>query len=381
MKIAPLQVSDPWFGRITGDKTAHIDTLTGVPMEATVEVELVELLHEGPESNYRPYLHLRGELTEVKPAVALPYGVSELALRRGSGLPLDAFYEFTGPQLADLVTKGYFTPAFQVPSEMSGIPWTLPGEADFMVVAPAFADEAPVVFMAVANQTGMELDEANSGYELSAYFPDYSAEAEAAAILSHEGQETPLALQGGDDQRDLFSDITHDQRVPESIPAAANEPAAGGERHAVPDGVFSRLVEEIEARQRPAAVVEPEQELADEQEPSANYEDLYLARVEAGVARVLAGGHLDEDEGKAEHAAAIEQRTDVLEAETPETVEAEDEQPLDLSEPEPEIESFNLQDRFDAEDHRAAAERRASRLRADAAAQAAADEDDQQITL
>jgi len=82
MKIAPLKISDPWYGRILNDDQVAIESLHGVPIESTVQMELVELLHSGPEDNYRPYLHMRGELTEATPAVELPYGVTELAMRR-----------------------------------------------------------------------------------------------------------------------------------------------------------------------------------------------------------------------------------------------------------------------------------------------------------
>jgi hypothetical protein len=390
MKIAPLKVSDPWFGRITKDKSVHTDALSAVPIEATVEVELVELLHEGPEANYRPYLHLRGELTEVKPAVDLPYGVSELALRRGSGLPLDAFYAFTRDQLADLVTKGYFSPAFRVPEEMSGIPWTLPGKADFMIVAPEFADQAPIVFMAVAEQTGMELDESNSGYELSAYFPDYSAEAEAQAARAEHEADAPLTLEGRANEHDVFSDITRDQPRAAQAEQPLDSPADTDLRATVPDGVFSRLVEEIEARQKPAApVVEIEDEAADEIAPSS-FEEVYLSRVDPGVARVLSGEHVAdeiEDEEEEQRNDALEQQTEAIESET-ETAEVATnagagELLLDLSEPEPEpeIASLNLQHRESVDEHRAAVECRAARLRAEAAGDAFSDEDDQQITL
>lgn len=379
MKIAPLKASDPWFARISSDTTIHTDTLSAVPIEATVEVELVELLHEGPEANYRPYLHLRGELSEVKPVVELPYGVSELALRHGSGLPLDAFYAFDQEQLTRLVSRGYFTSAFRVPQEMSGIPWTLPGKADFMVVAPEYADQAPIVFMTVHDQTGMELDEANSGYELSAYFPDYSAEAVTSA--EHTAEDMPLTLEGEGNARDVFSDITFNQPVAQStIEVDESEPY----RAIVPDGVFSRLVEEIEARQKPAPVAVVEADIEAEEPAPTSFEAVYLERVDPGVARVLSGEHVAESadeqhdaiEVTAEAAAA-----DVVETEREEVVAITADGFLDLSDDEPEIESLDLHLRQEADEQRAAAERRAARLRAEASAQGEADGDDAQITL
>lgn len=375
MKIAPLKVSDPWFARIASDATVHTDALSGVPVETTVEIELVELLHEGPEENFRPYLHLRGELVEVKPSVELPYGVSELALRHGSGLPLDAFYGFTKAQLTDLVAKGYFTSAFRVPDEMSGIPWTLPGTADFMVVAPEFTDQAPIVFMAVHDQAGMQLDQANSGYELSAYFPDYSADAKAAEEAQSALQDGPVILEHAGDEHDVFSDITF-----EPADAAPTEPIANeGVRAIVPDGVFSRLVEEIEARQKPpvVALVEEQTEVVDG--PSA-FEQLYLARVDPGVNRVLAGEHVEDE--ATQHDAALVHQNDALEAEAAEAEVVEDETSfLDLSADDPELEPFNLQGREVEDEQRLAAERRAARLRAEAAAMDSPEGDDQQLAI
>lgn len=378
MKIAPLKVSDPWFSRIASDHTVHTDALKAVPIEATVEVELVELLHEGPDENFRPYLHLRGELTEVKPAVELPYGVSELAMRQGTGLPLDAFYSFTPEQLTDLVSKGYFTSAFRVPDEMSGIPWTLPGKADFMVVAPEYADQAPIVFMVVQDQAGMELDEANSGYELSAYFPDYLAEAQVVHEVEAGHADEPITLEQDGDVRDVFSDITFEDFAMRQEPEQALEDAI---RAQVPDGVFSRLVEEIEARQKPtpAPVAEEEQEVP--AGPSA-FEQLYLDRVDPGVSRVLAGELVDDEATEARAAAGVEQQREVLEAEgVVETEAASEAGFLDLSEDEPELEPFNLQDRETADEQRLAAERRAARLRSEAASRDSSGDDDLQLNL
>lgn len=41
-------------------------------------VESLDLKHRGKEENYRPYLHLTGELRSVAPATALPFGISQV---------------------------------------------------------------------------------------------------------------------------------------------------------------------------------------------------------------------------------------------------------------------------------------------------------------
>ncbi|MCI4659589.1 hypothetical protein [Cryobacterium zhongshanensis] len=283
MKIAPLKVSDPWFGRMMTNRQVQAETLRDVPIESTVEMELVELLHGGPEDNYRPYLHLRGELTSAKPIVELPYGIDELVLRRGSGLNVDAFYDFNPRQLNDLVVKGYFTEAFQVPDEMSGIPWALPGKADFLVVAPEFADQPPVVFMNVQDQSELGLDEANSGYDLSAYFPDYVAQVQAQA-------DTATAVDAPEHSGaglDVFADEAFDNNHSPERVAPRRGVDELDQRADVPMGVFSRLVSEIEAQR----VVEPE--IIDEPEPAETLagspEDVYRTLVSPGVERVLSG--------------------------------------------------------------------------------------------
>lgn len=376
MKIAPLKVSDPWFGRIANNAQVHSDSLTGVPIESTVEMELVELLHYGPEDNYRPYLHLRGELTDARPAVELPYGVSELSYRRGAGLPVDAFYDFNHRQLAALVSKGYFSEAFRVPAEMSGIPWTLPGKADFLVVAPDLSDEPPVVFMNVHDQTGLELDEANSGYELSEYFPDFTAELEAQQD-SLEATTAPLEHPGA--SLDVFSGMSFEEHRQPATPAVAPEATEAEPRAIVPDGVFSRLVSEIVAQQpaEPEIVEEPEEESI----VPGSAEDVYLSRVEPGVDHVLSGDFAaEEQEPEAESVLddetaepefsfeAIEEATQLpAEVLTPEGF-------LDLTEPRPELEPLELHlAGTDAEDHRLAAERRAARIRAELEADDATD--------
>ncbi|MFF2053875.1 hypothetical protein ACFVU2_19880 [Leifsonia sp. NPDC058194] len=378
MKIAPLKVSDPWFGRIANNEQIHSDSLTGVPIESTVEMELVELLHYGPEANYRPYLHLRGELTEARPAVELPYGVSELTYRRGAGLPVDAFYDFNHKQLAALVSKGYFSEAFRVPAEMSGIPWTLPGKADFLVVAPELSDEPPVVFMNVHDQTALELDEANSGYELSEYFPDFTAEPEAGEASA---EAVAAALENPGASLDVFSDMSFEEHRQPATAAIAVEAAEAEQRAIVPAGVFSRLVSEIVAKQP----VEPE--IVDETEEEAivpgSAADVYLSRVEPGVDHVLSSDFAAE----AQEAEAETVLDETIEPEL--SFEAPEEEPLvpaealtadgflDLTEPQPELEPLALHlAGTDAEDHRIAAERRAARIRAELEADEATDRAD-----
>lgn len=290
MKISPLKISDPWFGRVQADSQVQVESLRAVPVENNVEVELVELLHGSAEENYRPYLHLRGELTEAIPEVELPYGITELVLRRGSGLRVDAFYDFNAPQLSDLVSKGYFTSSFKVPDDMSGIPWTLPGKADFTIVAPEFEDQPPLVFMALHDQSELALDETNSGYDLAEYFPDYSTQTEPTVALS--GTEAEAAPERTGSGRDMFSDdVLEAPRAAAPIRYLEEVADEDRPRTAVPDGIFRRLIDEIEAR-TPApeatAAVDEQAEAEPAIEPGSPV-DVYLSRVAPGVEQALSG--------------------------------------------------------------------------------------------
>lgn len=361
MKIAPLKVSDPWYSRLVTNDTVQADTLTGVPIESTVEIELVEMLHTGPENNYRPYLHLRGELTDARPAVELPYGVSALSMSRGSGVTVDAFYDFSQEQLATLVGKGYFTEAFRVPDEMAGIPWTLPGRADFLIVAPEFTDQPPLVFMNVHDHTALEFDEKSSGYELTAYFPDVSAEAEVTADIDP-------ALKHDGSGRDVFHNIDFEEHV--ALPSEPDE-AIEAARATVPDGVFSRLVSEIQAQHDEVDQV-VEQDGHEEPAAPGSAWDLYLSRVSPGVEEALS--HQAETTENAEVGSdSLEQDAhDEPETETDE-VTAEDMEAvtlpgglLDLAALPEDVELTPLGEQGEGgHDHRKAIDRRAARLRAE----------------
>lgn len=279
MKIAPLSTSDPWLGRILEDKDTFAQGLRGVPVESTVEVELVEILHGRPQDNYRPYLHIRGEIVGVRPDVELPYGVEELGSRRGSGTRVDAFYEFDQRQLVELVSKGYFTEGFEVPEALVSVPWELPMEADFVVVGPRTAEEVPIVFMGLSASTGLDIDQATSGYDLSSYFPDQTPEAEQEEQV--EFDEDGLAHDGSG--RDLFADDDISNVIPiEDRLVQAREAAVGP---VAPERVFDRLVEEV------AATIPLSEEIVEDFELPTEADIIYDTEIAPVVDRVIGGDH------------------------------------------------------------------------------------------
>ncbi len=246
MKIAPLRITDPWFHRLARHGKADVQTLRAVPCDIAVRMETVSILHHGIDQNYRPYLHLRGQLVQVQPDVELPYGITELPFSRGSEPVVDAFYEFDSDQLTELVRKGYFGSRFRVPESMTGIVWELPAEADFLVVAPESTTQPPVVFVGVRHQNSAVLTEEISGYDLAEYFPHYSSESSVQASI---GSERPVPTHSGM-IRDLFADEEFEDVEYRRPTGPARRDAALSRSGQAPEGVFDRLMNEVETRRR-----------------------------------------------------------------------------------------------------------------------------------
>lgn len=256
MKIAPLLTNDPWFPHVTQHGKAYVESLSGVPVEATILVEQVGFTHAGADEHYRPRLHLQGRLQKLEaPTVELPYGVQEMEFHSDHGPLADAFYEFTAKQLARLALKGYFESGFEIPSAMTGIEYVLPATARMMFVAPSASDEPPVLFVEVENINALMVSEMSSGYDLSAYFPDMLAALQTQRDL-HAGQREAV-VEGVDftQERDLFAD--------------------------------EQQVEEPQEPQEPVIEAEPEQIVSDEVERV--YREQIAARLEAGAAEELTG--------------------------------------------------------------------------------------------
>ncbi|MFK0154234.1 hypothetical protein ACIQVK_19440 [Streptomyces sp. NPDC090493] len=177
MRTAGLTMNDVWAHRVLRERGVETYWLEGVMAELGVMVDSLELKHRGKEENYRPYLHLTGELRSVTPAKTLPFGISQVTYSPGQGEKVDAFYEFDEQQLVVLASKGYFTSGFTVPGQVTGIEWELPATADMLVLAPSRAQtegDTPVIFTQIHDIGGLEIDLESSGYDLAGYFADHS---------------------------------------------------------------------------------------------------------------------------------------------------------------------------------------------------------------
>ncbi len=184
MRTAGLQMSNIWAGRIQREPGTETFSIQDLPAELVVLVQTMDLQHHGPDVNYRPYLHLTGELRSVRPSEPLACGITEVTYAPGVGEQVDAFYEFDDAQLVELTQKGYFTAGFSVPDHVLGIEWELPATIDALVLAPSAAyQDAAVVFTNIRHGAELEIDLATSGYDLAAYFSHQSPDRSHSMVV------------------------------------------------------------------------------------------------------------------------------------------------------------------------------------------------------
>lgn len=256
MEVAPLPMTDPWSDRIQRDPKIDAQMLRGVPSDIAVNMSMVEILHHGEKLNFRPYLHLQGRIDEVIPEVKLPYGVDKLPFKEDSGPSFDAFYEFSDDQLSDLVTKGYFTDKFKVPSDMSQTTWDLPGKADYLLVYPGTAAEPPLVFVGVQDRSEMTMTQASSEYDLHEYFPSYLNDRELPTENVIQKEDAQVAMQRSSELSDLFEG--HEFEAPNELhfdeDFSSTENSLGTEEPEVPQGVFETLVGQARNEQETSSI-------------------------------------------------------------------------------------------------------------------------------
>ena len=274
MRTAGLTMNDVWAHRVLRERGVETYRLEGVTAELGVMVESLDLKHRGKEENYRPYLHMTGELRSVTPAKALPFGISQVTYSPGQGEKVDAFYEFDDQQLVVLASKGYFTSGFAVPEQVTGIEWELPATADMLVLAPSGAQtegDAPVVFTQIHDIGGLEIDLESSGYDLAGYFADHSTDGvpRAEAVVDARGlkaRSDAINSLFTEDELGLDTEVKQvvGAPVPEVVPVA--------------DGMSARL-QQIEAE----IAAEREQYQTERASTEGTTENLYRERVAAAL--------------------------------------------------------------------------------------------------
>ncbi|MFJ6484202.1 hypothetical protein ACIQK6_29350 [Streptomyces sp. NPDC091682] len=276
MRTAGLTMNDVWAHRVLRERGVETYRLEGVVAELGVMVESLDLKHRGVEENYRPYLHMTGELRSVTPAEALPFGISQVTYSPGQGEKVDAFYEFDDQQLVVLAGKGYFTSGFTVPEQVTGIEWELPATADMLVLAPSEVQtegDVPVVFAQIHGIGGLEIDLESSGYDLAGYFADHSKNGvpRAEAVVDARGLKSrsdAINLLFTEDELGLDTEVK--QVVGAPVPEAAP----------VADGMNARL-RQIEAE----IAAERERYKTERASTEGTTENLYRERVAAPLHR------------------------------------------------------------------------------------------------
>ncbi|MFJ5071293.1 hypothetical protein ACIQC7_33230 [Kitasatospora sp. NPDC088556] len=276
MRTAGLTMNDVWAHRVLRERGVETYRLEGVTAELGVMVESLDLKHRSKEENYRPYLHMTGELRSVTPATALPFGISQVTYSPGQGEKVDAFYEFDDQQLVVLAGKGYFTSGFAVPEQVTGIEWELPATADMLVLAPSGAqteDDTPVVFTQIHGIGGLEIDLESSGYDLAGYFADRTKNGvpRTEAVVDARGLKARSdAINSLFTEAELGLDTDVEQIVGAPVPEAAP----------VVDGMSARL-RQIEAE----IAAEREQYQTERASTEGTTENLYRERVAAPLHR------------------------------------------------------------------------------------------------
>lgn len=197
-------MNDVWAGRVLRDQGVETDRFEDLPADLNVMVEQIELKHRDRTENFRPYLHVSGELRSIIPTEAgvLPYGITEIAFSIGHGERVDAYYEFSDDQLVALAGKGYFSSGFAVPDTLTGIEWQLPAQTNVVVLAvPGAEGITPVVFTKVRDIASAEISRASTGYELLDYFPDPTPQSEISEVETERATRTR-----SDEINSLFED-------------------------------------------------------------------------------------------------------------------------------------------------------------------------------
>lgn len=178
--VTGMRRSNPWMSRALSMRGIESQEVEG-EADIKVFVDTLYFTNHGPRSNYRPVLHVRGQLVGLVPygSSEIAYGVTEVAFDRemeGGNVTVDSFYEFTDEQLVALVQKGFFNEGFEPPNDLLNQIWELPAHYKGIVIAPSNEQEAPLAFLDVLDRDGLIIDAMTSGLDLVDYFPDYLTE-------------------------------------------------------------------------------------------------------------------------------------------------------------------------------------------------------------
>lgn len=120
------------------------------------------------ELNHRPYLVLSGKVRRVAGHLG-GKGIDEFYFEEGAVHPITYNYEFSEPQLAELIREGYFEKGFEMPSVLSDMVVEMPLEVRVTRVNAKDETKTPLVFVSIKNAV-IDTDMDACNYDFAAEF-------------------------------------------------------------------------------------------------------------------------------------------------------------------------------------------------------------------
>lgn len=120
------------------------------------------------ELNHRPYLVLSGKVRRVAGHLG-GKGIDEFYFEEGAVHPITYNYEFSEPQLAELIREGYFEKGFEMPSVLSDMVVEMPLEVRVTRVNAKGETKTPLVFVSIKNAV-IDTDMDACNYDFAAEF-------------------------------------------------------------------------------------------------------------------------------------------------------------------------------------------------------------------
>lgn len=169
MKLPINTMQSPLAYNLSKFDDNQIDTYNNVPMEAVIENKAAYIAFNSPWDKHhpnKPYLHIIGQLSGLNGT--LPYGIDGVIYQDKQ--QVDMYYDFDKMQLASLVAKGLYEPNFKVPDAIKDSEMNLLVDCNFKILKPENSRDLPIMFGQIDNLRNIEINYANSGYDLAKYF-------------------------------------------------------------------------------------------------------------------------------------------------------------------------------------------------------------------
>lgn len=199
MKISGRTTDDSTFGLLPQSGLSY--ETHSVDVDARVSIDTYTLVHSQPANNYRPSLHLKGEILAIKPSDqeqgTFPHNIEEISYLQGLAPRFEALYEFTDEQLTELVSRGYFNQGFDIGAEsirsMQGLELPI-DKLTIHIVAPDAQENIPLVFADITRLNTLTLDVDNTGYDFVDVVQEKKVQAELDTSAQLGAQEVILDL-------------------------------------------------------------------------------------------------------------------------------------------------------------------------------------------